>query len=457
MGAVEYELLGPLAVRRDGAAVPVGDRRRVLAQLLLHPNAPARVGGPRAHQFVDELRELLDPHRSPGADGALIELSDGRYMLCMERDELDLLRFEDTVARARKLRDRDRRDESAEAYRAALALWRGKPLAGLDGPPFDRARRRLEEQRLTVVDDLYEVELARGRHQEVLAELVALVAEFPLRLRLRADLMVALYRLGRKPQALAAYDELLTLGVRPPTALKVLRARIRRSDPLLMLPVAPPVAQPPEPLPEESAPEVLGKVVFTLVLTAFTCGAGAAVYLVARGIEQRRWSLLTAVGYAAAPILLVTSPLGGDEVFIAGPLVLLSVAHLLLELIAPPHGWWPRTWLPRNHRDRAAARMRKHWRRRAQHDPDAARLAGVGRPDLGRGTDDGGLVDVNSAPAEVLTTLPGVTPEVAGRILQERLENPFASVDELATRGVVAVAAELRGRVLTLPPDRLAP
>ncbi|WP_165952669.1 AfsR/SARP family transcriptional regulator [Kribbella albertanoniae] len=442
-------------------------RQRVLALLLLHPNTPVDVsklieagpldGPEQLRVLLEELRDLVDPHRLPGVDGALIELSDGRPMLCLERADLDLFRFEDGLAEARKLRDRDQRAQSAEAYRTALANWRGEPLAGLHGPLFDKARRWLEDLRIAALEDMYEVELAAGRHEEVLSELSALTAQYPLRERIRAALMVALYRVGRQAQALAEYDDYRTRldsahQMLPSLALKALWARMVNFDPLLMLPVPATDLKPaPRPNPPVGQSVVVARALLGAILPVVTCGIGASVAFVVLAVARRRWRLLLAAAVYAVPSALFLFPDSTDAFLISSPLILLSVGHLLAALHAPHRRWWPRTWWPYRKRTRAAARIRESWRRYANYDPEAVRRAGVGRPDLRLGTDDGGLVELNGAPAEVLATLPGVTAEVAARILQQRLWPPLTRVEELETRGILTVTDDLRDRVLILP------
>ena len=92
------------------------------------------------------------------------------------------------------------------AAREALALWRGEPLADVADEPFAGAEiRRLEELRLTAAELAIDADLAAGRHHEVIAEIDALLAENPLRERLHAQRMLALYRCGRQADALEAY------------------------------------------------------------------------------------------------------------------------------------------------------------------------------------------------------------------------------------------------------------
>ena len=154
--------------------------------------------------------------------------------------------------RAARRRGRQRADpeRAAEKLREALALWRGPPLADLAYEPFAQAEiARLEELRLAALEQRIDAELAIGRHAELAGELEALVAEHPLRERLRGQLMLALYRSGRQAEALEAFrhareslvDE---LGIEPDPTLQRLHASILRQDPSLDPPKR---ASPPDP------------------------------------------------------------------------------------------------------------------------------------------------------------------------------------------------------------------
>ena len=161
------------------------------------------------------------------------------YSLELEPDALDVHRFERLAAGGRSaLADGDLAEASSR-LREALALWRGPALAGLS-EPFARAEcRRLEELRLAALEDRIEAELALGRHADLVAELEALVAREPLRERLRAHHMLALYRSGRQADALAAYrsaERALReeLGIQPSAELRELERRILAQDPELV-------------------------------------------------------------------------------------------------------------------------------------------------------------------------------------------------------------------------------
>src|SRR2546422_790288 len=140
---------------------------------------------------------------------------------------------------------------SQQSVLSALALWRGPALAGLTSEALRRQAERLEELRLTVLEDRLEADLGCAREAEIVAELKALVAEHPFRERLRALLMLALYRSGRQTEALDVYREtrgLLAdqLGLEPSETLRQLERRMLAHDPELevKLPDAVAPAQP---------------------------------------------------------------------------------------------------------------------------------------------------------------------------------------------------------------------
>ena len=163
------------------------------------------------------------------------------YVLRVADGELDLHTFERLLGDGRRALERDDRTAAAELLGEAGALWRGRPLADLEFEAFVGFDvLRLEELRLVAVEDRVEAELALGRHASVCPELEALVAEHPLRERMRAQLMVALYRSGRQTDALAVYrqaSELLRdeLGLEPSRALRELEHAILTQDASLEL------------------------------------------------------------------------------------------------------------------------------------------------------------------------------------------------------------------------------
>ena len=254
---VEFGILGPLRVVRDGAPAELGPpRERALLALLLTranvavsrdrlidelwPDDPPRSAVNVLQTYVSHLRRALPPDR-------LLTRPPG-YLLRVEPGELDLERFERLVEDGRLRLSAGEGERAAEALRAALGLWRGRPLEDVDSAGFAAIEAaRLEEIRLAALEERIEADLLLGRHRELVAELEALVAEHPLRERLRGQLMVALYRSGRQPEALAQYraararlaDE---LGIEPGRALRELEGAILRQDAALEAPAAPPPA-----------------------------------------------------------------------------------------------------------------------------------------------------------------------------------------------------------------------
>ena len=196
---------------------------------------------------VSHLRKTL------GEAGALVITRAPGYMLRVDAEQLDLTRFERLIGEA----DVAPPSVAASKLREALALWRGPPLADLAFESFVQpAIARLEELRLVAIEKRIDADLALGRHAEVVAELEALAAKHPLRERMRAQLMLALYRCGRQADALAVYQsarrELVEeLGIEPSPSLRELEQSILRQDPSLEL--APPLTvEPPEvPRPSE--------------------------------------------------------------------------------------------------------------------------------------------------------------------------------------------------------------
>jgi transcriptional activator/SIR2-like protein len=166
------------------------------------------------------------------------------YMLQVPRDRLDLTRFEDLTRHARAVEPPER----AELLRSALSLWRGTPLADFAGDEFAQVEiRRLEELRLAAVEERVEADLLVGHHDELVAELESLVAEYPLRERLRGQLMLALYRSGRQAEALQAYHNARRtlvddLGIEPSRELQDLNGAILRQERWLKPTAASPAA-----------------------------------------------------------------------------------------------------------------------------------------------------------------------------------------------------------------------
>jgi ABC-type transport system substrate-binding protein/DNA-binding SARP family transcriptional activator len=255
---MEFRILGPLEATNAGRPIPLGSRkeRALLAILLLRANevvsphalmdelwgeSPPPSAAHTLQVYVSRLRSRL---RAAGGDEGVLVTRPGGYLLRVGFGELDLDRFEQLAADARRALATGSSDRAAEKLRAALAIWRGRPLADLAFEPFARVDvERLEEQRLVAIEDLVEAELGRGNHAVVVPELEALVAEHPLRERLRGQLMLALYRSGRQADALDMYrdarDYLVgELGLEPSKDLRALQQAVLRQDGSLDLQLA---------------------------------------------------------------------------------------------------------------------------------------------------------------------------------------------------------------------------
>jgi DNA-binding SARP family transcriptional activator len=255
---MEFRILGPLEVWDGGCEVSLGGPkpRALLAVLLLHPNEVVA-----ADRLIDELWGEETPERAAAAlrvnvsrlrkalpQDVLTTRSPG-YVLRVEPEELDLHRFERLVDEGRSLFARGLAADASNRLREALSLWRGAALADFVYESFAQtAIARLEEIRLAAVELRIDADLVLGRHNELVGELEALVAEHPLRERLRRYLMTALYRSGRQAEALDAYKDARRalvdeLGIEPSGALQELERAILRQDPALAgEATAPPVA-----------------------------------------------------------------------------------------------------------------------------------------------------------------------------------------------------------------------
>ncbi|WP_436756876.1 BTAD domain-containing putative transcriptional regulator [Streptosporangium sp. V21-05] len=236
---VRFGVLGALRVvegERDLTPGPA-KHRTLLAALLLRPGRtltvdrliaevwgeePPASAEPVLRVYVSALRKVVGGIRTvPGG-----------YLLDVDPDEVDAHRFERLVTANRRARDAGRTAEAADGLRAALALWRGPALGGVDSAELRRAYAvPLEELRLTALEERVELDVALGRGAEVTGELRALVASYPLRERAWAQLVLALGQAGRRPEALAAYREarrLLVgeLGLEPGPELREAHGRV---------------------------------------------------------------------------------------------------------------------------------------------------------------------------------------------------------------------------------------
>ena len=254
-GMVEFGILGPLEIAAGGQPLPVqGARTRaVLAMLLVHANQvvpadrltaelwagqPADRAAASLQVRVSQLRKAL---RAAGEADRLVTRPPG-YLIRVTPGELDAPRFEHLARDGETALAAGDGALAARRLDEALGLWRGAALADVDDAPFAQAEaRRLEERRLAALESRAEARLACGGHRELIGELETLTAAHPLRERLWAHRMLALYRAGRQAEALRAYRDLraiLTgeLGIEPSPALRELEGRILRQDATLAPP-----------------------------------------------------------------------------------------------------------------------------------------------------------------------------------------------------------------------------
>ena len=256
---MEFLVLGRLEVRREGRPIRIGagKQRALLAFLLLHANQSVsrdrlidELWGAAAPPTVStqlrvrlaELRQLLEPGRESRAPGDVIVSQDGGYLIKVEEDDVDMLRFERLVGEASAQLDAGESEAASQELCAALALWRGSALEDFTYEPFAQATiARLEELRLVALERRIEADLALGRHEDLVPELEGLVATHRHRERLRTHLMLALYRAGRQGDALAAFQKTRhtldeELGIEPSAALKELEQAILNQQSELALP-----------------------------------------------------------------------------------------------------------------------------------------------------------------------------------------------------------------------------
>ncbi|MEU8774908.1 AfsR/SARP family transcriptional regulator [Streptomyces sp. NPDC048606] len=249
---IRFELLGPLRALSGGVEVPLGPpRQRTVLAVLLHQDgrsmsfgslvdavwgeaaAPAHVRN-LVQKYVSGLRRAFAA--VPGAPeltwtGSGYRLTGARIADLAERRALV-----DAALAAREAGDRPRAGELADR---AERLWRGEYAEGLTGPYLEAERRRWAEKRLLLLEARLESDIEGGRAYECVHELIRQVAAHPLRERLVALLMLALYRTGRSCEALLAYEEARTrlaeaMGADPAPGLRELHQRMLRQDPALL-------------------------------------------------------------------------------------------------------------------------------------------------------------------------------------------------------------------------------
>ncbi|MEU9887165.1 BTAD domain-containing putative transcriptional regulator [Sphaerisporangium sp. NPDC051011] len=257
---MEFRLLGPVEAWHGARRLPLGGPkpRALLAALLL---SPGRVVS--SDRLVDILWGQEPPGSAPAliqtyvyglrrglaaiGEEPLIETRPPGYVARPRPGQVDLETFEQLVADGRRHAADSRHDSAARDLRAALTLWRGAALGGL-GLALRAEAERLEETRLSVLEERVDAELALGKEAEMIGELTELVRSHPTRERLRAQLMKAMYRLGRQVDAISVYHEgrqtlADELGVDPGPELRQLYEAMLRADSSLLPSAAQRVAE----------------------------------------------------------------------------------------------------------------------------------------------------------------------------------------------------------------------
>ncbi|MFE2136636.1 BTAD domain-containing putative transcriptional regulator [Streptomyces sp. NPDC059466] len=256
---MDTDILGTLDVREKGISItPTAPKpRQVLALLVLHADQmvpvgmlseelwggqPPRSARPTLQTYILQLRELItaalerDPGGHRSAKDVLLTVPGG-YLLKSGEGSSDVREFERLAGLGYRAMDGADFPEAARHLRAALALWSGPPLADVQaGLHLATQVKRLEESRLCALDQRIEADLRLGRHRELLAELTVLVSRYPTHESLCGQYMLALYRSGRRGEALDAYQRLRAtlvrgLGLEPSAALGKLQRSILMARP----------------------------------------------------------------------------------------------------------------------------------------------------------------------------------------------------------------------------------
>ncbi|CAL9327123.1 Transcriptional regulatory protein EmbR (plasmid) [Streptomyces sp. enrichment culture] len=256
---MKIRILGPLAIAPIGtvSARLAPKPRKILALLLLNANrivstaslmtelwgeTPPKSATTTLQTYVLHLRKALgalwDVELPDIAKNVLTTHTNG-YMLSVPPGTVDLHVYDELVAAGRRAMDEGEIEGGAACFAEALALWSGPPLADVPiGRLLEAEVMRLEEDRLGILEDRIAVDLRLGRHHQLLGELTSLSVQQPFHEGLHEKFMLALYRSGRRHQALDVYQRLRTslvneLGIDPSPQLQRLHQSVLASDPRL--------------------------------------------------------------------------------------------------------------------------------------------------------------------------------------------------------------------------------
>ncbi len=228
----QQAVLGILAMRANRVI-----SRGELVDAVWGQDPPASAEG-GIYTYVAGLRRIIEPTRSVRGPGRVLVSSGAGYVLHLVPGQPDAVAFEQQLARARQLRKNGDPAGAVDALEGALGLWRGVAFAGVPGPFAETERIRLAELRSGAAEERADVLLALDRHEEVVPDLTALVADHPLRERMRGLLMIALYRGGRHAEALRVFADgqrvlAEELGIDPGAELSRIHQQVLTGDPAL--------------------------------------------------------------------------------------------------------------------------------------------------------------------------------------------------------------------------------
>lgn len=224
--ALQFGILGPLDVRRGNQLIIVNAKKQrvILAALLLSANrivlAEELMERLWQDRFPRDARASLQTHlarlrRTLGEgheDTRVIHTSPGGYLIKVDTEHLDLLRYRSLLDRASQASSAGEPAEEARLLQEALALWRGPALADIASDSLLREEvPQLTEEWFKTLHRRFDVELMLGNHAEIVADLHRLMLRHPMRERLCGQLMIALFRCGRQVEALKAYASVATL------------------------------------------------------------------------------------------------------------------------------------------------------------------------------------------------------------------------------------------------------